>query len=211
MIIQNLCFFVNDKYILKNISFSVKKGERVAFIGLNGSGKTTLFKCISGLIPNYKGDIINNQNLGYLFDELQLPNYLKVKDFYLLNEIVVNHFTESFILFDEFKNKKFNNLSLGYKKRLAFLGIVNKEVLLLDEPFNGLDFDSIDIFLNFIKKDDDKTYLISTHQVSHIEQICTHVIFMKNGMVSEKFHISNVIDKYGDLKNAAKFIYKELE
>jgi ABC-2 type transport system ATP-binding protein len=211
MIIQNLCFCIKNKYILNNISFTIKKGERVAIIGLNGSGKTTLFKCISGLITNYKGEIIDNQNVGYLFDELQLPNYLKVKDFYALHDIKKNELTESFIRFEDFKNKNFNNLSLGYKKRLAFLGLLNKEILLLDEPFNGLDFESLDILLSYIKNDFNKTYLISTHQVLHIEQICTHVIFMKNGKASEKFEIGEVINQYEDLKNAAKHIYQELE
>ncbi|GIV28756.1 MAG: ABC transporter ATP-binding protein [Bacteroidia bacterium] len=211
MIIQNLCFCINNKYILNNTSFTIKKGERVAIIGLNGSGKTTLFKCISGLITNYKGEITDNQNVGYLFDELQLPSYLKVKDFYALHDIKKNELTESFIRFEDFKNKYFNNLSLGYKKRLAFLGLLNKEILLLDEPFNGLDFESLDILLSYIKNDLNKTYLISTHQVLHIEQICTHVIFMKNGKASEKFEIGEVINQYKDLKNAAKDIYKELE
>ena len=211
MLLKRLSLTIKKQVILKEISFCINKGERVALIGLNGAGKTTLLKCISGLISNYKGEIIDNNNIGFLFDELQLPDYIYVKDFFYLNDIKFNELSESFIQFNDFKDKKFNKLSLGYKKRLAFLGLLNKEIMLLDEPFNGLDFESLDVLLNFIKNDFDKTFIVSTHQVLHIEQICTHVIFMKNGKASEKFEISEVINKYEDLKNAAKYIYKELE
>ncbi|MFN4235028.1 MAG: ATP-binding cassette domain-containing protein [Bacteroidia bacterium] len=210
--INNLTAKYKHQIVLNNVTLSFDEGERVALIGVNGSGKTTLLKCISGLNKNYVGNIYySDKTIGFLFDEIKINNYLTVKDFFKIYDIVPNTTTEKFICFDEFKNKKFNQLSLGYKKRAAFLSIINKDILLLDEPFNGLDFKSTDIIIDYITNElKNKTILISTHQISHLENLCTHIIFIHKGKVSQKFTMDEMLQKYSNIKIAADEIYAKL-
>ena len=157
-----------DNIVLDNINLKINKGEIISFIGENGSGKSTLIKMIAGLIYPDKGSIringIDNhnkratKNCEYVFESGQgfygyLTAYENIRYFLGLNKIkfksVKNEY--SFLCkqfnFYQYLNKKVDELSQGNRQKMALITslLSQPEILILDEPTNGLDERSIDV------------------------------------------------------------------
>ena len=197
--IKNLSKCVKKHYILKNINLSVYKGEIIGIIGLNGSGKTTLFKSILGLI-SYSGDIyiekenINNKHYkkcGFMIENPSLynnmtgyENLLYWSKFYdNISEHDINELLKLVQLED--KKKKVRNYSLGMKQRLSFcIAVIHKpNLLLLDDPTNGLDINAIVKIRKIIQNMNNTSILISSHDINELINICNRIILIKNGQV----------------------------
>ncbi|MGG7143419.1 ABC transporter ATP-binding protein [Clostridium nigeriense] len=173
---------------IDNLNFSIKKGEFISIIGPSGCGKSTLLNIISGLLKPSDGKIIYNDKdiknrldkMGYMFQKDYLFEWLSVRSNVMLGLKIKGLDTEENIKrtdkllenyqLDRFKNHKPSELSGGMKQRVALIRTLalNPDVLLLDEPFSALDYQTrlkvCDDVKGIIKKEG-KTAIMVTHDL----------------------------------------------
>jgi ABC-type multidrug transport system ATPase subunit len=199
LVIKNLTKKIESKTILKDISFSINEGELVLLLGRNGEGKTTLIKCISGLSIYEKGEVnffdkktgtsLNDKDL--LIPKLTVYEYLKFVC--ILNDIKENtvdveikSLLSYFSMLDD-KNKLIYKLSKGGVSKLSLIStlIVNPEIIILDEPFSGMDILTIGNTINILNERRKKgnIILISTHNIEVLYNSCTSIAVLKNKSV----------------------------
>jgi ABC-2 type transport system ATP-binding protein len=219
--INNLFKYYGDQAAVKNVSFSIPKGQVVGFLGPNGAGKSTTMKIITGFIPASEGSVsvcgiqvdTNNlktrQKIGYLpesnplYTDMYVREYLEfVGRIYKIKNLKqrVNEMIDLVGLGVE-QHKKIEALSKGYKQRvgLAQAMIHDPEVLILDEPTSGLDPNQLVEIRELIKNiGKEKTVLLSTHIMQEVEAICQRVLIIKQGVLVAD-NISSEI-KYTDNK-----------
>lgn len=195
-------------YAVRNISFEVKDGEIVGFLGRNGAGKTTTMNMITGFIEPTEGDILvggvdidANPNkvkaqIGYMPEGTPLYNELTVKEFvnYMaeLRKVPKKERKEAVEKaikatgLDLVKNNLTKNLSRGYRQRVSLAGTIVGEpkLLILDEPTVGLDPKQVVEIRELIKSfARNHTVFISSHILSEISQICDRVIIIDKGEI----------------------------
>lgn len=186
---------------LNNVSFSIKEGEFVSIVGPSGCGKSTLLNIVAGLIPSSSGDVyIDNEKqksispkIGYMFQKDHLFNWLTVWDNITLglkiqhklnNEKsdIIEKLLNSYGLID-FKNHHPDELSGGMRQKVALIRTLalNPEVLLLDEPFSALDYQTrlniSDEIYEIIKKEG-KTAIMVTHDISEAVAMSDRILVM---------------------------------
>ncbi|HED07165.1 MAG TPA: ABC transporter ATP-binding protein [Ignavibacteria bacterium] len=199
-----------DQVALDNLNLSIEKGQVFGLIGPNGAGKTTTINCIanllnfdSGKIEVFGQDLILNgievkKNFGILFENTEsLFEYLKgeeqlqfVGEVYGLGKSEIktriNELLEYFDL-EVFRWKSIAEYSKGMRKKLALASILlyNPDLIILDEPFDGLDALTVVKVKNLIKilKNSDKTILITSHILSYIEDISDEVAIINKGRI----------------------------
>ena len=194
--------------VLNDISFSIKSGEIVGFLGNNGAGKSTTMKIITGYLEADSGhvdvcgvDVAKNtleahRKIGYLpehnpiYPDMYVREYLQfVAGLYKLGKGAnarVDEMIERTGLTREYK-KKIGMLSKGYRQRvgLAQALIPDPEVLILDEPTTGLDPNQIDEVRSLIKEvGREKTVMLSTHIMQEVSAICDRVIIINKGRIA---------------------------
>ena len=193
-------------FTLDKISFNLEGGHIYGFVGENGSGKSTTMKAIADLIKVDEGNIYINgklnkeltseerESIGFTLDEICLPANLKIQ---LINRILKNAFekwdeNKFFKYLKEFnidENKRIHELSKGMKAKInIIISLCHKaNILILDEPMNGLDPIARDEFCtllsDFINEEENNTILISSHIISDLEKICTDFIFIHEGKI----------------------------
>src|SRR5690606_27982054 len=189
---------------VKNVSFSVKSGSIHGFLGPNGAGKSTTMRMIAGLLPVSSGRIelngrpIEEQEISKLIGMLpeNPPLYLDmtVRDYIkyvarLHQQNDINSRVDkilSDLSLQEVSHRLIGNLSKGYKQRvgLAQALVYDAPFIILDEPTNGLDPQSVVELREFIKKLSlQKTILFSTHILSEVEQLCDEITIIHKGEV----------------------------
>lgn len=209
-------------FALKDLNFEVEKGKITGFLGPNGAGKTTTINIILGLIKKDSGEVkifessIDKpeirRRIGYLPESPNFYGFLKgievlkiLGSFYFLSKEKIaeriNFLDEKFHLKRELE-QKVSTYSKGMLQKLAFAVSVmhNPELLILDEPYNGLDPILINSVRDYILelKQNGKTIFISSHLLSEMEKICDNVILINNG----KIILQGVLK---DLKNDKKY------
>ena len=219
---DNLHKSFRKKEILKGVSLNVSSGDILGFIGPNGAGKTTTIKLIlglqkigSGLVTingfdiqkNFEkaiskvGAIIENPDLYmYLsgYDNLKLiANLYSNVDKSRIDEVVKLVGLENRI------NDKVGKYSLGMRQRLGVAqAILHKpNLLILDEPTNGLDPEGIRDLRNLlvkIAKEENMGILISSHNLAELESFCNKVCIIKNGVIVETSDIEEVKKETSD-------------
>tara|TARA_B100000941_G_C28417072_1_gene506702 strand:- start:126 stop:701 length:576 start_codon:yes stop_codon:yes gene_type:complete len=169
---ENIAYKINENKLFHNLSFIVNRGDALHISGSNGSGKSTLIRIILGITKQTKGTITHNEsnNISYLGHKNALKNYLTVSDNLILLGLSSHEKLNNFL--EELDLKKFSgvtvaNLSFGQQKKLALLRIfLNKSnVILLDEPFVGLDTNTHNVIENFLIKElnSGKTLIYTSH------------------------------------------------
>jgi len=198
----------SNKSILNNISFKVEKGEKVCLLGKNGSGKSTLINIISGLLKPSEGKLLieneeisfsshnYHKNFGYFFENPILIDKLTVKEFlffvsklYGLSSNVTHNRINSLLSFfnlpDEDKYIEQFSLGMKIKTSLAAALIHKPKYLVLDEPFKGLDIESVRDFINlmktFIKKNN--MLFITSHNLDIVANLCNRFLIMDKGKI----------------------------
>ncbi|WP_288761920.1 ABC-F family ATP-binding cassette domain-containing protein [uncultured Prevotella sp.] len=190
-----------DHMVFGNVNLTVKRGEKVAFVGRNGEGKSTLVKCILNEIP-YTGTLKIGQNvqIGYFAQNQaqMLDNSLTVFD--TIDSVArgdvrlrINDILGAFMLGGEASEKKVSVLSGGEKSRLAMIRLLLEPVnlLILDEPTNHLDMRSKDVLKEAIKAFDG-TAIVVSHDCEFLDGLVTKVYEFGNGKVIE--HIGGIYD-----------------
>lgn len=226
--ISHLTRKFGDFVAVDDLNLIIQKGAMFGFLGPNGAGKTTTLKMLMGLLQPTSGlavvDGINvSQNptevkarVGYLPDEVFLYDYLTgrqyldfVADIYNIDEnIKTSRIEELLASFDlkESANDFTANYSFGMKKKLALAGIVihNPTLLILDEPFNGLDPQATRDFRKMLKKMSEKgtTVIFSSHVLEVVEKMVTHVGIISKGKLQLTDSIENVKKSFGSLEKA---------
>lgn len=193
-----------DKQILKNISFDVRKGEIMAILGPNGAGKSTTIRNIMGIIYPDEGTItfhnqtgldIPRHKIGYLPEERGLYKNVKVMDILLyladLKDYPLEKAKERALEYlNKFdlkgkENVSVEELSKGMGQKVQFIASIlhEPELLILDEPFSGLDPVSQDLFKNEIRNlaNEGTAILLSSHQMNLVEEMCDRLFLMHQG------------------------------
>ncbi len=213
-----------------NISFSIKKGERIGIIGANGAGKTTLVEQIIGTIKPSSGEIKYNfkykttpqEKMGMQFQESSYPTGLRVKDIINFSlEIYGSDINGKDLskMLEKFQVKAFyksnaNGLSGGQKQKLNVLLAIahNPEIVILDEISTGLDISAREEILGYVddvtKEKEIATILVS-HNMDEIERLCSRVIILAKGEVLMEETIKNIQEKHHSLSDLMRKIIKE--
>ena len=221
--IQNLTKHYKGQIALHAISLEIKKGEIVGLLGPNGAGKTTMMRSITGSLSFDKGKIwindMDNQEfpyktkslIGYLPENnpLYLDMYVKeylsfVSDIHHTPKSGISDIIEKVGLQKE-QNKKISQLSKGYKQRvgLAQAILFDPEILILDEPTNGLDPNQIIEIRQLIQElGKKKTVILSTHIMQEVEALCSRVILLNKGSIIQDRSIEEFKGKYLSLEEA---------
>ena len=204
--IENLTKIYDENKILDDISITFEEGKIYGIVGKNGSGKSVLLKTICGFIRPDKGEILfDNINIvkkqtfppetGAMFENSGfIPNISGFENLKLLASIN-NIISEEEILksvdivnLKEDINKKYYKYSLGMRKKLGICQAVmeNQKYIILDEPFNGIDDESLKkIKIQLKKIKENKIIIISTHIKEDIEKLCDEVYKISNGKINK--------------------------
>ncbi len=204
--VQNVVKRFRDQVVLKNVSISFEKGQIHGIVGRNGSGKTVLFKCICGLMHPEEGVIlVNGKRVGRDVDMPEdigaiieapgfLPNYSGYKNLRFLANIRRKIGKEEILNvlktvgLDPESRKHVGKYSLGMRQRLGIAQAImeDPEILILDEPMNGLDNAGVqDIRALLLKlKEQGKTILLASHNHEDIATLCDTVHEMDGGILS---------------------------
>ncbi len=217
--IENLTKRYGDKLAVDNISFKVKKGSIVGFLGRNGAGKSTTMNIITGYISATSGtaringyDILKNPRevkkcIGYLpekppiYQEMTVDEYLKfvcaIKD--VKASAVSGHIDEiaQLVKLTDVMKRRIGNLSKGYQQRVGMAQALvgNPEVLILDEPTVGLDPKQIIEIRRMIKALGKKhTIILSSHILPEVADVCEQVVIINEGKIVAQDTLSNLQD-----------------
>lgn len=205
-------------FSLKSVSFKVKPGEIMGFIGRNGAGKTTTLKSIMNLVHYENGtiqafetdmtenELENKQRIGFALSELDYYPNKTIKQLMDVNKRFYRDFDEKKFdnvckLFNLNQNKKLEELSSGMKVKysVAIALSHNAELLILDEPTSGLDPVSRDEILDIFReivKNKDRAILFSTHITSDLDKCATNITYIHDGSIIFTGTKKEFIDSY---------------
>lgn len=191
--LNNAGFKQNDKWLVEGVSLSVKKGKIVTLIGPNGSGKSTTAKIALGIYKNIEGSVEKYTNkVGYVPQKISidwtLP--LRVYDFMLLTENIKEEAIDEALTLTgviHLKNKNLGNLSGGEFQRVLIARAISKkpELLVLDEPVQGVDYTGEIALYELIKRISDTLncgILLISHDLHTVMTATDHVVCL-NGHV----------------------------
>lgn len=223
-------FFSNEytsKTAVNNISFEIKKGEIVGYIGANGAGKSTTIKMMTGILTPTLGTVSvngitpyekreeNAKNIGVVFGQKtqlwwDLPiseTFTLLKDIYNVSDADFEKrmaFLNEVLDLEPFYLSPVRTLSLGQRMRadLAAALIHNPKVLYLDEPTIGLDVvvkEKVRKAIKLINDEFDTTIILTTHDLIDIEELCNRIIIIDNGSKIYDGKIDDIKLLYGYL------------
>lgn len=207
--IENVGLVLDKTTILDDVCMEMEQGKIYGLIGRNGSGKTMLMKCICGFVKPTHGKItVRDQvvgkeidfpeNMGILIENPGfIPYYSGIKNLKMLAELnrKINRQqieeTIRFVGLDPQMKRHVQKYSLGMKQRLGIAQAImeDPDILILDEPMNGLDKEGVadmrTLFLDLKKKG--KTIIIASHSAEDIDKLCDHVWEMEHGKAALKY------------------------
>ena len=217
--IKNLVKTFGNNKAVDDISFNVENGKMYGLVGRNGAGKSTTFRMILGIIEPTEGTILYDNKkidnkisdkIGYLPEEGSLiPAYtvLELCEYYGALKLMkpeeirkkLIYWLEEFNVL-EFLNKKVKDLSKGNKQKIQFIVSVlhNPDLLILDEPFSGLDPLSVEEIKKAVIKlrNEGKTIIFSSHRMDHVSELCESVIIMDKGKAILQGNIKDLEENY---------------
>jgi len=217
--LEHVTKYYDDFKAVDDLSFEVKEGEIFGLLGINGAGKTTTFRMIMGLLDITEGTITLDgkkidynvtDKIGFLTEERSLLTKLTVKEQAIYfgalkgmsNEKILERLDYLLDKFGitEYKNKKIKELSKGNQQKIQFITAILNEpkLLILDEPFSGLDPFNIELFKNEILELSKKGSMIifSSHRMEHVELFCKKLVVLVNGKTVLEGNIKNIKENY---------------
>lgn len=202
--LKNVTKYYGDLRAVNNLSFSISKGKIFGLLGTNGAGKSTTFKMIMGLLEPTEGEITFDgkkvdydltNNIGYLIEERSLLPKVKVYDQLrfigklkdMSDDLIderIDYYLKRFDCLD-YKEKKVKELSKGNQQKIQFISSVinNPKLLILDEPFSGLDPFNVEAFVKVMKelKEQGTIIIFSSHQMNYVEEFCEDLCVLAKG------------------------------
>ena len=208
-----------DLVAVNNLSFTLEDGEVFGLLGLNGAGKTTTFRMILGLIDDYTGDIMIDgekinyditDKIGFLTEERSLLTKLTVYEQLIyygvlksLDEVTLDKRIDKWLLrfgISDYKNKKIKELSKGNQQKVQFISAIIHEpkLLILDEPFSGLDPINVELFKEVILelKKKGTSIIFSSHRMEHVELFCEKLVVLVKGTSVINGYLSDIKKDY---------------
>jgi len=202
--VEHVTKYYDNVLAVDNLSFEVKDGEIFGLLGVNGAGKTTTFRMIIGLLEPTEGKVLLNDHpinydvtdeIGFLTEERSLLTKLTVEEqiiYYgklkgmkeekILEELDI--WLKKFHI-EEYRNRKIKELSKGNQQKVQFISAVinNPKLLILDEPFSGLDPINVEMFMNAIKEFQKRgsSIIFSSHRMEHVELFCEKLVILVKG------------------------------
>ncbi len=217
--VKDIVKFYGSNCAVAGLSFEVKDGEIFGLLGENGAGKTTTFRIIMGLLDADKGQVTLNDKkidysvtdqIGFLTEERSLLTKLTVKEQIIYYGVLKGMKQEDILkkldtMLEEFdivsyKNRKIKELSKGNQQKIQFISAVinDPKLLILDEPFTGLDPINVEMFKNYIRKLQSKgcSIIFSSHQMDHIELFCEKMIILVKGKAILSGYVKDIKKDY---------------
>ncbi len=206
IVVDGLSKTIKNKTVLRDISISFRSGEIYGIIGKNGSGKTMLLRALSGLIIPTKGQIyIDNKvlhrdiefppNVGVLIEKPSFLEYLtgfdNLKLLADINKIISDDVIIRLMMkysLDPYSSQRVKEYSLGMKQKLGIIQAIMEQpdILILDEPTNGLDTQSTNILKNELKQfaHENKLIIVTSHIMDDIGSLCSQIYTIDNGTIN---------------------------
>lgn len=217
--VENVTKYYGDLKAVDNLSFEVEDGCIFGLLGLNGAGKTTTFRMIMGLIDDYTGSITLDgkkidysmtDKIGFLTEERSLLTKMTVIEqvkFYAIlknmkeEDIVkkLDYYLDKFGI-SEYKYKKIKELSKGNQQKIQFITSIIHEpkLLILDEPFSGLDPINVELFKKEILelKKKGTSIIFSSHRMEHVELFCEKLVVLVKGKTVLNGYLKDIKKEY---------------
>lgn len=217
--VKNIIKYYGSNMAVDNLSFEVQNGEIFGLLGANGAGKTTTFRIIMGLLDANHGSVTLDgkkidyklvEKIGFVTEERSLLTKLTVNDqliYYGIlkgmseDEIVkkMDYWLDRFKI-SEYKNRKIKELSKGNQQKIQFIAAIinDPKLLILDEPFTGLDPINVKMFKEAILelKDNGCSIIFSSHQMEHIEEFCEKLVILVKGKVVLEGYLNDIKKEY---------------
>lgn len=217
--VENVTKKYGNLTAVNNLSFEVKDGEIFGLLGLNGAGKTTTFRMILGLLDDYVGNITIDgkkisyditDKIGFLTEERSLLTKLTVREQIIYYGVLksmteekidkkLDYWLKKFGISD-YKNKKIKELSKGNQQKVQFISAIINEpkLLILDEPFSGLDPINVELFKEVILdlKNKGTSIIFSSHRMEHVELFCEKLVVLVKGKSVINGYLSDIKKDY---------------
>lgn len=217
--VENVTKYYGDIKAVDNLSFTIEPGEIFGLLGVNGAGKTTTFRMIMGLLEPNKGSITINdkkidyklvEKIGFLTEERSLLTKLTVKEQVIYygtlkgmkeKDILkkLDYWLDRFGVSD-YKDRKIKELSKGNQQKIQFITAIIHEpdLLVLDEPFTGLDPINVESFMSVIRefKQKGKMIIFSSHRMEHVELFCEKLVILKKGRAVLSGNLKDIKKNY---------------
>ena len=217
--VDGITKYYGDFLAVDHLSFEVKPGEIFGLLGVNGAGKTTTFRMIMGLLEPSSGNITLNgkkidysvtDEIGFLTEERSLLTKLTVLEqciYYgtlkgMTKEKIISRLKELLARFEisEYIDKPIKQLSKGNQQKVQFItSIINEpKLLILDEPFSGLDPFNVELFKAEIKRMSEAGSMIifSSHRMEHVELFCKKLVIMLHGRPVIEGYLHDIKEQY---------------
>lgn len=217
--VKNIVKYYGDNKAVNNLSFDVKNGEIFGLLGENGAGKTTTFRIIMGLLDATEGEVLLDgkkidysitDKIGFVTEERSLLTKMTVKEqliFYGvlkgMKEQEIEEELEKWLHFfqiESYKNRKIKELSKGNQQKIQFISAIihHPKLLILDEPFTGLDPINVELMKKAIYKlqKEGCSIIFSSHQMEHIENFCEKLIILVKGKAIVDGYVRDIKKEY---------------
>ena len=218
--VEHVTKYYGDFKAVDDLSFTVKPGEIFGLLGVNGAGKTTTFRMIMGLLDITEGNITLDgekidynvtDKIGFLTEERSLLTKLTVYDQCIFYgtlkgmskkkiEERLDYLLKRFSI-EEYKYKKIKELSKGNQQKIQFITAILNEpkLLILDEPFSGLDPFNVELFKEVILELSKKGSMIifSSHRMEHVELFCRKLVVLMEGKAVLSGYLKDIKEEYG--------------
>lgn len=219
LIVNNVRKKYGNLVAVDDLSFEVDDGEIFGLLGLNGAGKTTTFRMIMNLLDDYQGTILldnerisykTTDKIGFLTEERSLLTKLTVLEQVIYYGVLkgmsqdkiereLDYWLDIFKI-KEYKNKKIKELSKGNQQKIQFITAVihHPKLLILDEPFSGLDPVNVELFKDVILKlkQEGTSIIFSSHRMEHVELFCEKLVVLVKGKSVLSGYLKDIKNDY---------------